>query len=57
MRGLTSVVERGLVDFSVMVTHRLKRDGIEAADDLIGRQRDRVLKGALTLLRSLSAAS
>ena len=57
MRGLTSVIERGLVDFSGMVAHRLKRDGIDAACDLIGRQRDRVLKGALTLLRSLSAAS
>lgn len=57
MRGLTSVIERGLVDFSGMVTHRLKRDGIGAACDLFGRQRDRVLTSALTLSRSLSAAS
>jgi threonine dehydrogenase-like Zn-dependent dehydrogenase len=48
MRRLMSVIESGRVDLGAMVTHRFKLDDIEAAYDLFGHQRDRVLKVAIT---------
>jgi threonine dehydrogenase-like Zn-dependent dehydrogenase len=48
MRRLMSAVASGLVDLKPLVTHRFKLDEIEAAYDLFGHQRDRVLKVAIT---------
>jgi threonine dehydrogenase-like Zn-dependent dehydrogenase len=48
MRRLMSILASGRVDLRPMVTHRFKLDDIEAAYDLFGRQRDGVLKVAIT---------
>jgi alcohol dehydrogenase len=48
MRRLMSIVASGRVDLRSMVTHRFKLDGIGAAYDLFGHQRDGVLKVAIT---------
>ena len=48
MRRLMSVIQSGRVDLAAMVTHRFKLDDIEKAYDLLGHQRDGVLKVAIT---------
>lgn len=48
MRRLLSIVESCRVDLKPLVTHRFKFDDIEAAYDLLGHQRDGVLKVAIT---------
>jgi alcohol dehydrogenase len=48
MRRLMAVVASGRVDLKPLVTHRFKRDQIEAAYDLFSHQRDGVLKVAIT---------
>ena len=48
MRRLMGVIASGRVDLRPMVTHRFKLDQIEEAYELFARQRDGVLKVALT---------
>jgi alcohol dehydrogenase len=48
MRRLMSVVGSGRVDLGGLVTHHFKLDDIEAAYELFSRQRDNVLKVAIT---------
>jgi threonine dehydrogenase-like Zn-dependent dehydrogenase len=48
MRRLMEVVAAGRVDLKPLVTHRFKLDQIEEAYDLFARQRDGVLKVAIT---------
>jgi alcohol dehydrogenase len=48
MRRLMSVIASGRVDLKSMVTHRFTLDQIEQAYDLFARQRDGVLKVAIT---------
>jgi threonine dehydrogenase-like Zn-dependent dehydrogenase len=48
MRRLMAVVAAGRVDLKPLVTHRFKLDQIEEAYDLFARQRDGVLKVAIT---------
>ncbi len=48
MRRLMSVIAPGRVNLKSPVTFRFKPDAIGAAYDLLGHQRDGVLKGAIT---------
>jgi threonine dehydrogenase-like Zn-dependent dehydrogenase len=49
MRRLLNVVATGRADLRPLVTHRFGLDQIEEAYDLFGRQRDGVLKVAITV--------
>jgi threonine dehydrogenase-like Zn-dependent dehydrogenase len=48
MRRLMETIAHGRVDLKPLVTHRFRLDHIEEAYDLFGRQRDGVMKVAIT---------
>jgi alcohol dehydrogenase len=48
MRRLMGVIAARRIELGAMVTHRFRLDDIEAAYELIGHQRDGVLKVAIT---------
>ena len=48
MRKLMEMVRHGRLDLSPLITHRFQLAEIEAAYELFGNQRDRVVKVAIT---------